>query len=103
MDLIIVMKIFAAYLSIVGTWEIAQSTTKRGGLGDVKENDSAEESYNILSALNPKQLYKAFRWFFITKSCEAGVEDMVILKARFNGGLRILLFSLLLSLFLTMV
>jgi hypothetical protein len=89
-----ILEAVITYLAIIGTWEIAQAASPRGGLSDVLNKNEAEKQYNPISALNPRCLSKIAKWLSEWDSEKVGTEDSVISKKRFGWGLRYLLLSI---------
>ncbi|HCO96974.1 MAG TPA: hypothetical protein DIU00_24055 [Phycisphaerales bacterium] len=91
-----ILEFAVVYVAIAGTWEIAQSTVAKGMFSDVQQKIKSEEDYNPLSVINPLNVGRMLSWLFCLKSREFGVSDMVILKKRFDWGLRYLISSIVL-------
>lgn len=90
------LEVLITYLAVIGTWEIAQATVPRGTLSNVLKNNEAEKQYNPISVLNPLSLTRMLKWWFKWKPEDRGIEDLVILKSRFDWGLRYLILSIVL-------
>jgi hypothetical protein len=98
-----ILMIFGFYLSLIGTWRIAQSTKPAGNIADIKKYSDEDKCYTQLADIMPTRLIAVIAWIFSSAfavkntGISEGVYSTIILPKQFDWGLRFLVIGIILS------